>query len=147
LLAGSFGSSTYERAILTEARHLPVVRLGFLPEAAFWTAASAVDACVNLRYPSAGETSGIAIRLMGLGKAVILTDGPEISDFPEDACVRVDAGAGELPMLTEYMHWLVTSAHRPAPAIGQRAASHIRAQHCGEQAARLYWRAILTCAG
>jgi glycosyltransferase involved in cell wall biosynthesis len=147
LLAGSFVSSTYERAILAESRHLPVVRLGFLPDAAFWAAASAVDACVNLRYPSAGETSGIAIRLMGLGKTVILTEGPEISDSPEDACIRVDAGAAELPMLTEYMHWLVTSSHRPALAIGHKAASHIRAHHSGEQAARMYWRAILACAG
>ena len=35
----------------------------------------AVDACINLRYPAAGETSGIAIRLMGIGKPVLVTDG------------------------------------------------------------------------
>jgi hypothetical protein len=43
-----------------------------------------VDACINLRYPAAGETSGIAIRLMGIGKPVLLTDG-EVLAFPEGA--------------------------------------------------------------
>jgi hypothetical protein len=64
-----------------------VRRLPYLPGADFWLAASAVDACINLRYPAAGETSGIAIRLMGIGKPVLVTDSPECSRFPEDAVV------------------------------------------------------------
>ena len=38
-----------------------VVRLPFLEEDRFWLTASAVDACINLRYPLAGETSGIVV--------------------------------------------------------------------------------------
>ena len=53
----------------------------YLPEAEFWTAAAAVDACINLRYPAAGETSGIAVRLMGIGKPVLLTDANENARF------------------------------------------------------------------
>ena len=61
--------------------------------AGFWTAAAAVDACINLRYPAAGETSGIAIRLMGIGKPVMVTDAEECSRFPEDACIRIPPGS------------------------------------------------------
>ena len=60
----------------------------------------AVDACINLRYPAAGETSGIAIRLMGIGKPVLVTDSPECARFPEDACLRIAPGVGERDSLT-----------------------------------------------
>jgi hypothetical protein len=59
-----------------------VVRLPYLAEREFWLAARAVDACINLRYPAAGESSGIAIRMMGIGKPVLLTDGLESRRFP-----------------------------------------------------------------
>ena len=56
---------------------------------------AAVDCCLNLRYPGAGETSGVAIRLMGLGKPVIVTDNVENSAFPYGAVLRVSAGVAE----------------------------------------------------
>ena len=36
---------------------------------------AAVDVVVNLRYPASGETSGIGVRLMGIGKPVLTSDG------------------------------------------------------------------------
>ena len=60
----------------------------YLPEPDFWRYASAADACINLRYPAAGETSGISIRLMGAAKPVLMTAGLETSRFPESACIR-----------------------------------------------------------
>ncbi len=36
---------------------------------------SAVDVVVNLRYPARGETSGIGLRMMGIGKGVLTSDG------------------------------------------------------------------------
>jgi len=70
-----------------------VVRLGHLPEREFWRVASATDVCINLRNPSAAETSAIAIRCMGLGKPVIVSSGEETAGFPANACLRVDPGA------------------------------------------------------
>ncbi len=96
-----------------------IVRIGYLDERDFWLCASAVDACINLRYPMAGETSMIAIRLMGLGKTVLVSAGDETSRFPEAACVRVDPGQAEEEMLAEYLVWLARCPrrlprHRPA---------------------------------
>jgi hypothetical protein len=46
-----------------------------MSEEEFWLVASAVDVVVNLRYPASGETSGIGVRLMGIGKPVLTSDG------------------------------------------------------------------------
>ncbi len=69
LLAGTFGSEDLARAAAPYLEHPAILRAGHLPEREWWNVADAVDAGLALRYPSAAETSGIAIRLMGLGKA------------------------------------------------------------------------------
>jgi glycosyltransferase involved in cell wall biosynthesis len=128
LIAGEFASGDLERAVASELRHPRIARAGYLPERDFWLHAAAVDACINLRYPAAGESSGIAVRLMGIGKCVLMSDGPEVSGFPEDSCLRVDSGPAEIELLAHYMAWL---SHDPgkARAIGRRARAHILEHH------------------
>ena len=82
LVAGEFVSSDLERAVGPLLADSGVVRLPHLPEREFWKAAAAVDACINLRYPAAGETSGIAIRLMGIGKPVLVTESRGVCAVP-----------------------------------------------------------------
>jgi glycosyltransferase involved in cell wall biosynthesis len=141
LVAGAFVSSDLERAAAPLLTAPGIVRLPHLEEREFWLAAAAVDACINLRYPAAGETSGIAIRLMGLGKPVLLTDSPECSCFPEEACVRIAAGAAESDSLRAHMA-LLASMPLVARAIGDNAAAHIRAEHGIERVAELYWEVL-----
>ena len=138
LVAGRFASTDLERAVAPLLSRPGVVRLPYLPEREFWLAAAAVDACVNLRYPSTGETSGISIRLMGIGKPVIMTDALECSRFPEDACLRIEPGAAERDSLRQHMI-LLASMTAVARAIGQRGAGHIEAYHRVEQASKRYW--------
>lgn len=145
LIAGEFGSSDLARSIAPLIHgDSGIIRKGYLEERDFWLCASAVDACVNLRFPMAGETSGIAMRLMGIAKPVILSAGEETSRFPEAACLRVDPGECEEEMLTNYLVWL---AQYPsdARAVGQRAAEYIRAQHAPHQVAQLYWSVLSGC--
>jgi glycosyltransferase involved in cell wall biosynthesis len=143
LIAGDFVSTDLERAIAPLLEPAGVLRRGYAAEPQFWRLAAAADACINLRYPAAGETSGIGIRLMGIGKPVIMTAGAEVSAFPEDTCLRVDPGAAEVPMLAEYMTWL---AGRPdyAREIGRRAQEHIHARHSLEAVANEYWRVMIS---
>ena len=138
LVAGQFVSTDLERAVAPMMAEAGVVRLPHLPEREFWLAARAVDACINLRYPPAGETSGIGIRLMGIGKPVLVTEGPEYARFPEDACLRIAAGPAERDSLLQHMV-LLTSMSGVASAIGQRGAGHIRAHHRVDQVGRQYW--------
>ena len=144
LIAGDFASTDLERAAASWLATPGIVRLPFLREHQFWTAAQAVDACINLRFPSAGETSGITIRMMGIGKPVFVTAGEEASPFPEDACIRMDPGLAETSMLADYMMWLCGS---PAIAreIGARAAAGIALRHSPAQAARAYVELLSSC--
>jgi glycosyltransferase involved in cell wall biosynthesis len=138
LIAGSFASSDLERALKTRLPDPRILRAGYLPDADFWRYAAAIDLCVNLRYPTAAETSGIAIRLMGIGKPVVFSDGAEIARIPENACLRVDTGPAEEELLASYIAWL--SRDREAgEEIGRRAAAHIAAHHGLETVASLYW--------
>jgi glycosyltransferase involved in cell wall biosynthesis len=144
LIAGDFASTDLRRSLEPVLTSPGILRIGHTEESDFWRYAAAVDACVNLRYPAAGETSGIAIRLMGIGKPVILTASRETSRFPETACVRVDAGVAEEEMLADYMVWLARYPE-DARSIGRRAAAHIQGFHAVEQAAALYWRVLEGC--
>jgi glycosyltransferase involved in cell wall biosynthesis len=138
LVAGDFVSTDLERAVEPLMGAPGVVRLGYLEEREFWLAAAAVDACINLRYPAAGETSGITIRLMGIGKPVLVTDAAECARFPEDACLRIAPGVAERESLRQHMI-LLTSIPEVAPAIGQRGAGHVGAHHRVDLVGERYW--------
>jgi hypothetical protein len=138
LVAGEFVSTDLERGMGPLLAGQGIARLPHMPEREFWLAASAVDACINLRYPAAGETSGIAIRLMGIGKPVMVTGGAEYARVPEDACIRIESGAAELDSLHAHMV-LLTSFNEAAAAVGQRGAGHIRVHHRVEEVSRQYW--------
>jgi len=144
LVAGDFVSRDLEQSLEPLLAAEKIIRIGYTPEREFWLHATAVDACINLRYPSAGETSGISIRLMSIAKPVILSAGCETARFPEAACLRVDPGPAEEDLLVEYMLWL---ARYPddARAIGERARAHISELHTPDRVADLYWRVVRDC--
>jgi glycosyltransferase involved in cell wall biosynthesis len=141
LVAGEFVSSDLERAISPALARAGAVRAGFMSDEEFWRAAHAVDACVNLRHPAGGETSGITVRLMGIGKPVMATAGGENAAYPEEVCLRVPAGVAEPDALAEYMIWL---ARFPLDAgrIGRRAAEWIASQHAQGTVAARYWELL-----
>ncbi len=133
LIAGAFVSSAYAAAL--DLEQPGVLRTGFLPASDFWRWASAADACINLRYPSCGETSGISMRLMSLAKPVIVTAGGEYEDFPASAYLPVDSGPAEPAQLEEWMVQL--ARHRDwGLHIGQTAAAHLRQHHAPATAAQ-----------
>lgn len=137
LLVGRFVSAELERALEPQLRDPRVVRLGYVSEEEFWRLAEITDICVNLRYPSAGETSGIGIKMMGIGKPVVVTASEENAAFPELSVIRVDAGEAEVEMLACYLRALGESEEMRRE-VGRRAAEHIAARHTLEAAARGY---------
>jgi glycosyltransferase involved in cell wall biosynthesis len=138
LVAGQFASSDLERAAGPLLSAPGVLRMPYLEEREFWLAARAVDACINLRYPSAGETSGISIRLMGVGKPVLVTGGEENAHVPEDAAIRIPSGPAEADSLYHHMI-LLRSFPMVAASLGERAASAIAASHGITRVGEAYW--------
>lgn len=143
LLAGDFVSTDLARAA-GPLLHAPgIVRLGYTPEDRFWLLAHACDVCINLRYPTAGETSGIGVRLLGIGRPVLFSEGPAISRIPRSACVRIDSGPAEEEMLREVMIYLARS---PAARreMGRSASAYILEFHHPDRVARLFWDILIS---
>ncbi len=141
LIAGSFASPDLERSLAGQLEGPRILRAGYLSESDFWRYAAAVDLCINLRYPTAAETSGIAIRMMGIGKPLVFSQGDEIARIPENACLRVETGPAEEELLAGYIAWLARDRDA-AEEIGRRAATHIARHHAIETVAARYWEVL-----
>ena len=141
LLAGDAVSRDLARLLETEAVHPHIYRAPHLSERDLGAAISAVNCCLNLRYPAAGETSGIAIRLMGAGRPVIGTDNEENSAIPETAMLRVRPGIAEQAELFDHMS-LVALYPGIAREVAKQAQVHIGKCHDIEIAVRQYREVI-----
>ncbi len=88
----------------------------------------ACDVAVNLRHPTAGETSGTVIRLLGMGKPLVVNDTGSFAEIPDDACAKVDLDDTEEDLLLAYLRRLA----RDEPLrrrMGENAARHMAAHH------------------
>jgi glycosyltransferase involved in cell wall biosynthesis len=141
LVAGEFASVDLARAAEPLVERPGILRLSHLPEREFWLAASACDVCINLRYPAAGETSGISVRMMGIGKAVMVTESEETSRCPEAASFRIPHGVAERASLTEH-GILAASLPRTCREIGRRGGEHVRRFHSLDRVADQYWETL-----
>jgi len=101
---------------------------GYTTERDFFRYLKAVDVIVNLRYPTAGETSGTLIRALGAGKPVIVSDFGQFGELPDDVCLKVTAGPDEAKELYARLRAL---AYRPTlrESLSRRAAEWIRREN------------------
>ena len=94
------------------------------------------DVAVNLRYPTSGETSGTLIRLLGLGKPVIVSNLGAFAEIPDGACAKVDLDELEEHLLLEYLRRL--AADEPLRRQMGDNARRFVAPHTLEASARAY---------
>jgi glycosyltransferase involved in cell wall biosynthesis len=80
-----------------------VVFTDYVPDEDFSSYYAAADRLVNLRYPSAGETSGTLIRALDAGKPVAVSDYAQFAELPDDIVTKIPLGGDEVNMLTEFM--------------------------------------------
>jgi len=133
VLAGEIGSTDLARALDWEG----LIRVGHMSEREFWLVGSAVDVVVNLRYPASGETSGIALRMMGIGKPVLTSD---------DDGLPIPTGAAEEEALLATMRLL---AERPAQArdYGLVLRERVLRENSLERVAEGYLGVLRNCTG
>jgi glycosyltransferase involved in cell wall biosynthesis len=55
----------------------------------------AADVVIQLRYPTARETSAALLRVLAQGRATVISDLEHLSDIPDDAVVRADVSDEE----------------------------------------------------
>lgn len=73
---------------------------GRVPLDDFPAYALAADACVQLRYPSHGETSGALTRAMAAGACCITSDMPTMAEIPNTATIKVRSPIRDVADLT-----------------------------------------------
>ncbi len=98
-----------------------------------WLAAA--DVVVNLRHPTAGETSATALRGLAAGRPVIVSDHGWYAELPDDTCVKVPPNDGDA--LLAAMRQLASDPGL-REAIGTRAAAYAREEHAPARAAERY---------
>lgn len=102
---------------------------GYLPYAELEAAIAAADVCLNLRYPSAGETSASLLRILALGRPAIVSDYAQFAELPPHVVLKVPLAAGEeLPALVAAIAGLAGDPERRA-RLGERARALVAAEH------------------
>jgi glycosyltransferase involved in cell wall biosynthesis len=121
-----------------------VMLTGFLDQAAFPTAIAACDLCLNLRYPSAGETSASLLRILALGRAAVVSDYAQFVELPDDVLIKApledDRGA-EAGVLAGLLRGLLAAPDRLA-GMGAAARAFVESEHQPAAAARAVFEAL-----
>jgi len=72
---------------------------GYVDEARLWSLIAACDACVSLRWPTMGETSAGAIRVLSLAKPLVVSDVDALAELPGAAVLKVPPDEREVSAL------------------------------------------------
>ena len=96
-------------------------------EQRFWLYAAAADLCLNLRYPTAGETSATLLRLLAAGRAVVVTDQVQALDFPDAVLARASLDGDEDGLFCDVLD-LVRAPDRRR-RLERKAREYIEAEH------------------
>ena len=102
--------------------------LGHVPIAEFTTHMAAVDICINLRRPTAGETSGSLLRALSLGKPTLISEIGSFLEVPDGAAIRIPVDGREESWIYEYLSVLLQDPEL-AQGIGANGKAYVE-QNC-----------------
>ncbi|MCB0034974.1 MAG: glycosyltransferase family 4 protein [Anaerolineales bacterium] len=113
-----------------------VTLLGYVEDEQVFTEwIATADVVVNLRYPTIGETSGIAMRALAAGRPLLVFDHGWYGELPDDVCLKVPVM--DEAALTGAMRRL--AQERPLrERLGQAAVYYIQTHHQPAQVAAAY---------
>jgi glycosyltransferase involved in cell wall biosynthesis len=83
-----------------------VIHFDYVEEARLWALLLACDVCVNLRYPTMGETSGIVVRALSLGRPLVVSDVGWFAELPDEAALKVPVGDEEVGAVADALERL-----------------------------------------
>lgn len=140
LLVGSI-SPNYDVTGLIERMGLEdsVQVTGYVPRSSFEDYVAAADICLNLRYPTAGETSASLLRLLGAGRPTLVSATGAFAELPPGVAAQVDTDSSESDLILSYCRLL---AGRPdlSEAMGELARTYVAQEHSLDRAAQGYIR-------
>ena len=158
IVAGEVSPELDLEGLAQSARATSRVHLaGFLDSGDFAAAVAASDVCVNLRHPTAGETSASLLRVLACGRGALVSSYGQFEDLPEAVVIKIPlvgspVGLGEpeqaeVSALTECLGALARDRER-ARILGEQARRFVASTHLPERSARLIaeacdeWQAV-----
>jgi glycosyltransferase involved in cell wall biosynthesis len=110
---------------------------GYVAPEVFSRYVAASDLCLNLRFPTAGETSASVLRLLGAGRPALVSAIDALDELPDGTCAKVDTGAAEVDQILSYalffLRWPVLASN-----LGRSAREFVAREHSLAGAARAY---------
>ncbi len=123
-----------------------VIHHGYVDEQRLSSLLAATDVSVSLRYPTMGETSGVVVRALGLGRPLVVSDVGWFADLPDEVAVKVPVGDDEVEVLADTLEGLVRDPAR-RQAMGTAARTLAEGEHELERVAEAYTAALEEAAG
>ena len=135
-----------ERRIASLGLADAVERHGYVDEARFWALLAACDVAVSLRWPTMGETSAGAIRVLSLAKPLIVSDVDAYGELPDGVVLKVAPDEREVESLAASLLLLADDPAR-RESFSAAARSYAASEHGLDRVADLYVRAFEEAAG
>jgi glycosyltransferase involved in cell wall biosynthesis len=123
-----------------------VLRLDYQDEGDLWRVLADSDVNVNLRWPTMGETSGMAIRALSLGKPLVVSDAGWFSELPDSVVAKVPVDEFEVATLAATLE-LLAQDDALRERMGEAASQYVREQHDLGHVADLYVATLEEVAG
>jgi glycosyltransferase involved in cell wall biosynthesis len=140
LLAGKRGGTIKIDEVVEKAGLESCVRVtGFLEFDEMIDYMYACDVVINLRYPTAGETSATVIRALGCGLPVVVSDVGQFREFPDNCTVKIPVDENEEAFLISVLRELIDN--KPLRhAMSKNAVRYVERAHSVQRTASDYAR-------
>jgi glycosyltransferase involved in cell wall biosynthesis len=99
----------------------------FLPLEKLESLIIASDICVNLRYPTMGESSGSLLRQMGYARPTLISKCGSYAEIPDWAAVKIEPEIDEPALLKAYLSALIDDPDL-RQSLGREAAFYVRTE-------------------
>jgi len=115
-----------------------VVISGYLNEEDFDNCIRMSDVVLNLRFPSMGESSGTLMKALRSGKACLVSNYQQFTEYPNSVCWKVDIDKDlEIPLMVAYLQELMRNPSA-RKQLGRNASFFAANYSSYELSAKLY---------
>jgi hypothetical protein len=123
-----------------------VRRLDHLDESDLWRLLADCDISVSMRWPTMGETSGMAMRALSVGKPLVVSDAGWFSELPDSVAAKVPVDEFEVATLAATLERLAEDDGL-RQRMGAAALEYARNEHDLDRVVDLYVAALEEVAG
>ena len=95
------------------------------------------DICLNLRYPTMGESSASLFRILGYGKPVIVSNCGSFMDLPNNVSIKISTDENEVSELNDAVELLILDK-KVRLEMSLNAAKYIEKEHLIKNTIKAY---------